>query len=201
MKRNTIFPLLFWIALTLAWATPGFAASETWEFDRAHSSVNFDVRHIYAVIRGNFEDFSGAFAFDPDAPETGRCDVTVQVKSINTRIGKRDDHLRGKDFFDAGRFPTMRFQSDRVVGTADGGQFALEGKLTIKDVTRNVTIPFTFFGVRENPLNDKQMVAGFEARFEIDRLDYHVGSGKYYEMGVVDKNVTVTISLEMVRDR
>ena len=71
----------------------------------------------------------------------------------------------------------------------------------MKDVTKDVTIPFTYYGFRENPLNKKQLVAGFEARFTIDRLDYHVGSGKYYKMGVVGKAVNVTITLEVLRDK
>jgi polyisoprenoid-binding protein YceI len=83
----------------------------------------------------------------------------------------------------------------------DGNRFELEGKLTVKDVTKKVVVPFTYYGMKENPLKPKQLVAGFEAKFTIDRLQYHVGPGKYYEMGVIGKDVDVTISLEVLRDK
>ena len=176
------------------------AAAPVWEIDRDHSSVYFDVRHTYATVRGQFDDFSGMFLFDPTGKEESSCEIEVKVKSINTNIRKRDDHLRSGEFFATEKYPLMTFKSTEIKHVG-GRQYTIAGRLTMKDVTKDVTIPFTYYGFRENPLNKKQLVAGFEARFTIDRLDYHVGSGKYYKMGVVGKAVNVTITLEVLRDK
>ena len=176
------------------------AAPSEWEIDRAHSGVYFDVRHTYASVRGLFDDFSGKFIFDPQNLSANECSIEVKVKSINTNIRKRDDHLRSADFFAVKKYPVMAFETEKM-RQVDGNRFELEGKLTVKDVTKRVIIPFTYYGMKENPLKPKQLVAGFEAKFTIDRLQYHIGSGKYYEMGVIGKDVDVTITLEVLRDK
>ncbi len=176
------------------------AQQEKWDIDPAHSSITFDIRHTFAVVRGVFLDFSGTVVFDPDAKMLHKCDFEVQVDSVNTHITQRDDHLRTPDFFDAARYPTMRFDTTEIKKRADN-QYAVTGTLTIKDVSQTITVPVTFLGVRDNPLNPKQQVAGFETEFSIDRLAYHVGSGKFYDMGVVGKDVSVMVSLEVTRDK
>jgi polyisoprenoid-binding protein YceI len=82
----------------------------------------------------------------------------------------------------------------------EGNQYILEGNLTIKGKTRKISIPFTYFGLRENPLKKGQKVAGFETRFSIKRLDYGVGSGKFLEMGVVGNEVDILITLEVLKN-
>ena len=176
------------------------AAAQEWKFDRAHGSFYFDIQHIFHTTRGYFEDYKGSFRFDPDHPERSEIDITIKSKSITTHHRRRDRHLRSDDFLDAKRFPQMKFTSSRIRHVRDN-VFEVEGSLTIKDVTRKISVPFTFYGVRENPFNSKQWVAGFEARFTIDRLEYHVGSGKYYEMGTVGKDVDILVSLEMLREK
>jgi polyisoprenoid-binding protein YceI len=176
------------------------AAPSEWKIDWAHSGVFFDVRHTYATVRGQFDDVSGTFVFDPENMGASKCSMEVKVKSINTNIRKRDDHLRSAEFFAVKDYPMMTFQTDRI-RQVDGNRFELEGKLTVKDVTKNLVIPFTYYGVKENPLKPNQLVAGFEAKFTIDRLEYHVGSGKFYQMGAIGKDVDVTISLEVLRDK
>jgi polyisoprenoid-binding protein YceI len=93
----------------------------------------------------------------------------------------------------------MTFQSIGVK-QKEGNQYTLEGNLTIKGQTRKVALPFTYFGIRENPLKKGQMVAGFETRFSIDRLEYQVGPGKYVEMGVIGRNVDILITLEVLKN-
>jgi polyisoprenoid-binding protein YceI len=83
----------------------------------------------------------------------------------------------------------------------EGNQYEVEGDLTIKDVTKSLVLPLTYFGTRDNPLQKGEVVAGFETRFTLNRLDYHVGSGKFHEMGVAGKDVDITVSLEMLRDK
>ena len=176
-----------------------FAGNENWVIDKAHSNVYFDVRHIYAIVRGQFDDFSGMLQFNPDNLALSSVIIEVSTKSINTRIAKRDNHLRSEEFFAVNEYPSMKFQSTRVQHK-EGNQYTLEGNLTIKGTTKKVVLPFTYFGTRENPLKKGQTVAGFEARFSIDRLDYGVGTGKFYDMGVIGNRVDVLIALEALKN-
>jgi polyisoprenoid-binding protein YceI len=176
------------------------AEVEKWELDKAHSNIYFDVRHTYATVRGKFEDFSGTLQFDPENMTMGRVEFEVKTKSINTGIPKRDNHLRSEEFFAVNQYPSMTFQSTRVK-QKQGNQYILVGNLTIKGKTNEVTLPFTYFGTRENPLEKGKMVAGFETRFSIDRLEYQVGPGKYAEMGVISKNVDILVTLEVLKEQ
>jgi polyisoprenoid-binding protein YceI len=151
-------------------------------------------------VRGQFEDYAGTFLFDPANLAQSKFDIDVKVKSVNTNNRKRDNHLRSDDFLSAGEYPVMTFRSTRIQAL-EGRRYSVEGKLTIKDVTKDVVVPFVFYGIKDNPFDKEQAVAGFEASFTIDRLEYHVGSGKFYEMGVVGKDVTITVSLEMIRKK
>jgi polyisoprenoid-binding protein YceI len=130
--------------------------------------------------------------------EMGKISLEVHTKSVNTGIPNRDNHLRADEFFGVKKYPTMTFVSTGVK-LKEGNQFIVEGDLTIKGKTQKVAVPFTFFGSRENPLKKGQQVAGFEARFSINRLDYGVGSGKYVEMGTIGNQVDILVTLELVK--
>jgi len=189
------------ILLLLLLATPPVQAeAPQWEFDREHSSVFFDIKHIYYITRGKFEDFEGVFRFDPNRLADSRFEITIRTDSVNTDHRKRDRHLRSEDFLDADAYPVMTFKSEKIRHLG-GDRYAAEGVLTIKDVTRPVTLPFQFLGMRDNPFMEGKLVAGFESRQSIDRLEYNVGSGKYYDMGVIGKDVDILITLEMIRDK
>jgi len=127
-------------------------------------------------------------------------EFSVKVASVNTRITKRDNHLRSEDFFDADQYPRMTFKSSKVEHR-EGDRFVAEGELTIKSVSKEVAIPFTYLGMRDNPLQEGQKVAGFEAEFSLDRLVYDVGTGKFAEMGVVEREVNVLVTLELLKDQ
>ncbi|MBW2488833.1 MAG: YceI family protein [Deltaproteobacteria bacterium] len=174
------------------------AELEKWEIDKAHSNIYFDVRHTYATVRGLFEDYSGSVQFDADNMEMGKISLEVRTKSVNTGIPNRDNHLRADEFFGVNEYPTMTFESTGVK-QKEGNRYMVEGNLTIKGKTEKVAVPFTYFGSRENPLKKGQQVAGFEARFSINRLDYGVGPGKYAEMGTIANQVDILVSLEVVK--
>jgi polyisoprenoid-binding protein YceI len=174
------------------------AELEKWDIDKGHSSVYFDVRHTYATVRGYFEDYTGSVQFDADNMEMGRIKLEVKTKSINTGIPNRDNHLRADEFFGVNTYPTMIFESTGVI-QKQGNEYMVEGNLTVKGKTQKMAVPFTYFGSRENPLKKGQQVAGFEARFSINRLDYGVGSGKYVEMGTIGNEVNILVTLEVVR--
>jgi polyisoprenoid-binding protein YceI len=161
----------------------------TWgKIDKAHSNIYFDVRHTYVTVRGKFNDFSGALQFDPD---------NLALSSVSFQVNT--NHLRSEEFFAVNKYPAMTFQSIGVK-QKEGNQYTLEGNLTIKGKTNKVAIPFTYFGTRDNPLKKGQMVAGFETRFSIDRLEYNVGPGKFFEMGVIGRNVDILITLEVLKN-
>ena len=194
-------PMLYAIITVMAISfTVSDAAAELqkWDIDKGHSNVYFDVRHTYAMVRGKFEDYSGSVQFDADNMEMGNISLEVRTKSVNTGIANRDNHLRADEFFGVKKYPTMTFVSSGVK-QKEGEQYLVEGDLTIKGKTRKVAMPFTFFGSRENPLKKGQQVAGFEARFSINRLDYGVGPGKYVEMGTIGNQVDILVTLEVVR--
>jgi polyisoprenoid-binding protein YceI len=175
------------------------AEAEKWEIDKAHSNVYFDVRHTYATVRGQFDDFSGTLKFDPENLALSRVKFEVKAKSINTGISNRDNHLRSEEFFAVKKYPFLTFESTDVK-LKEGNLYTLVGNLTIKGRTNQVAVLFTYFGTRENPLKKGIMIAGFEARFSIDRLEYQVGPGKYAEMGVIGRNVDVLIALEVLKE-
>ncbi|MGD1969613.1 MAG: YceI family protein [Desulfobacterales bacterium] len=180
--------------------TASFTSAELqkWDIDKGHSSVYFDVRHTYATVRGYFEDYTGSVQFDADNMEMGRIKLEVKTKSVNTGIPNRDNHLRADEFFAVKKYPTMTFESTGVK-QKQGNEYIVEGNLTVKGKTQKVAVPFTYFGSRENPLKKGQQVAGFEARFTVNRLDYGVGSGKYVEMGTIGNKVNILVTLEVVR--
>jgi len=197
--RKTLY-FSFVVAAAVMFAVSAHAAAPSWSVDKAHSNIYFGVQHIYSTVKGVFNDFTGDIRFDPDNLGDSRFDFTVQVESIDTNITKRDNHLRSGDFFDAGKYPEMTFKSAAIKHLGGNG-YSVEGTLTVKDVSRTVAVPFTYFGTTPNPFDPKQLVAGFEARMTIDRLQYHVGAGKFYDMGVVGKEVDILITIEAVRDK
>ena len=197
MKIRSLFLVGF---ASLLLATASSAEAVNWRFDKAHSNFYFEIEHIFASVQGRFEDFSGTFRFDPRNPEKGSFAFEVRTQSVDTDIAKRDQHLRSEEFFHGERYPAMSFQSSSIRHLV-GNRYEVQGKLRIKDVTQQVTMPFVFYGVRENPMQEGQLVAGFESRFSLDRLEYHVGDGKYYRLGVTGRTVEVTVTLEMLREK
>lgn len=174
------------------------SALPAWSFDPPHCSIVFFVRHILAKVPGRFDVYSGTVRFDPENSGAGSIDVSVDMKSVNTGIQKRDEHLRSPDFFDVAKYPAMWFVSQRIVKKGEN-QYVAEGDLTIKDVTKRIELPFTFLGAKPSPLENGKQVAGFEAKFSINMLDYHVGDGKFQQMGALGDTVDIVINMEMLR--
>ena len=194
MKKTVLLLLLFVVMAPLQ------AAAQQWHLDTAHTNFFFDVKHTYATVRGQFMESTGDVYFDPDNPEKSRFDFAIKVNSVDTKIGKRDTHLRSPDFFDTAKYPLMTFKSSRVSYGGDK-TYIVEGILTIKDVSRDLALEFVYQGQKENPLKPGEIVAGLDTRLTIDRLEYHVGDGKFYKMGVVGKDVDILFTLELLREK
>lgn len=194
MKRILFFLLLFFVI------GPFQAVAQQWELDTAHTNFYFEVKHTYVPARGQFIEFTGDVYFNPENLAKNRFDFVINVNSVDTNIGKRDTHLRSPDFFDAGKYPLITFKSSKV-SYAGESKYIVEGILTIKDVSRNLALEFMYYGQKDNPVKQGQIVAGLDSRLTIDRLEYNVGDGKFYKMGIVDKDVNILIVLELLRDK
>lgn len=192
MKKFFLYTLMFLMA-----GVSAQAAARQWTIDANHSSIHFGVKHIFSTVRGHFPDFEGKITFDPDDLAHSHFDFTVTVKSINTNNGKRDTHLRSNDFFAVDAFPVMTFKSSTITHKGDNN-YVVSGDMTLKETTKTMDIPFTFHGTAPNPFNKKEEVAGFDANFSLNRLDFGVGTGKFLKMGVVGDTVQVHISVEAV---
>lgn len=184
----------------LFFAGQAHAAAPQWKIDPAHSGFYFGIDHIFSTVRGFFEEFEGTTHFDRDNLDESSFNFKVTVNTINTHNRKRDGHLRSDDFFSAKEYPYMSFKSTKI-SHLKGNQYLVQGKMTLKDVTKDVEIPFTFFGIKDNPFNPKEQVAGFESQFTIDRMTYNVGNGKFLKLGVVGQNVDVLVTMEMVQKK
>ncbi|MEW6426502.1 MAG: YceI family protein [Thermodesulfobacteriota bacterium] len=187
---------LFLLALLLTGNVS--AQAYQWQVDPIHTNFYFEIRHTYAAVRGQFNEFTARVDFDPDKPETARFEFEIRVDSIDTNNGKRDTHLRSDDFFAASTYPTIRFVSSKVSKSGDT-TYLVEGKLTIKDVSREVVLPFVYHGTKANPLKKGELIAGMDARLSLDRLAWHVGSGQFAAMGVVGKDLDILLTVEMGR--
>jgi polyisoprenoid-binding protein YceI len=165
--------------------------------DRAHSSVEFVARHMISRVRGRFTDFDGAVTVG-DAPEDSHVEVEVATASVQTNEERRDQHLRSADFFESERHPSMTFRSTalRPVG---GDRFELDGELTIRDVTRPITLVGTFDGWGPN-LEGVPFFAA-SARASIDREDWGLTWNAAVETGgfLVGKKVDIEISIEAAK--
>jgi polyisoprenoid-binding protein YceI len=172
-------------------------STQTYAIDKAHSEAAFEVRHLLTKVRGQFADFDGTIGFDPDAPETGSVKVTIQAASINTNEPARDAHLRSSDFFSADEYPTLTFVS-RKVKPRSPAEFDVIGDLTIRGVTRTVTLAVTYLGAAKDPWgNDK---VAFEADTKLNRKDFGLHWNAALETGgfLVGDDVRVLLSIQAV---
>ncbi|WP_018127215.1 YceI family protein [Balneola vulgaris] len=191
MKKSIkLFSILFLSSFAIA-AT---YVSTIWTVDKAHSSITFDIRHFFSDVTGSFDNYEADIKFDPQNLDESMIDVTIMVASVNTKNERRDGHLRTADFFNAEKYPHITFKSDRIVSNGDG-KFTAEGKLTIKDVTKDFDLPFTLLGVMDNPRGGK--IAGISSEFVILRNEFGVGTGDYVSDKVIGNEVKTKLNLEL----
>ena len=168
-------------------ATATATALKTYTIDAAHSEETFQVRHLITKVRGRFPEFEGAITFAPDAAADSSVVFTIQAQ--------RDEHLRSADFFDVATFPVLTFTSTSV--TARGAQqFDVTGQLTMRDVTKTITLPVTYLGAAKDPWgNDK---VAFEAEITLNRKDYGLNWNTALETGgfLVGDDVKVSLSIQ-----
>jgi polyisoprenoid-binding protein YceI len=174
---------------------PGYVAG-TWDIDAAHSTVGFSVRHMMvSKVRGYFRTFSGVLVTAED-PTASSVEATIDMDSIDTRQEQRDAHIRSADFFDVGNHTEMTFRSTGV--RTDGADWTVEGDLTIKGITKPVTLELELNGFGPDAYGGFR--AGFSAKTEISRKAFGVDIDMPMDGGgvVVGDKVTVELEIEAV---
>lgn len=170
----------------------------TFALDPTHTRVGFVARHLMvSKVRGNFTEVSGEINVAED-PLASSVTVRIPATSINTSVGDRDGHLRGADFLDVEKYPELIFRSTRMTKPS-GEKFQLIGELTIRDVTREVTLDVEFEGLAKSPWG--QEVIGFNATAEIDREEFGITWNQALETGgvLIGKKVKIEIEAEAIR--
>ncbi len=180
-------------------ALPAAVSAGTWELDSAHTGVHFKVRHMMvSYVRGDFEKVSGTIVYDEQDISRSSADIAIDAASINTRIEKRDNHLRSPDFLDAAQHPQIVFKSKRVEQA--GGRLKMTGDLTIRGVTREVVLDIEGPTPAIRDLQGNARVGG-TASLMINRKDFGLTWNKAIEAGgvVVGDEVEITIDVEIVK--
>ncbi len=171
----------------------------TYNVDPTHTRIGFVARHAMVTkVRGSFDEFEGSGYFDVENPESSKLSLTIQAKSINTRNADRDGHLRSNDFFDMDTYPEITFVSTGVekVGESD---YKVTGDLTIKDVTKPVTVDFELNGPVLDPWGMTRI--GLDGSTVINRKDWGVNWNTALEAGGVLVSEKVTLEFEVAATR
>jgi polyisoprenoid-binding protein YceI len=170
-------------------------AHATWNIDTTHSGIHFTVRHmVIAKVRGSFRKFSGTLSLDEQDVTASSVSVRIEAPSIDTGVQQRDDHLRSPDFFDVEKFPLLSFESTKVEKSSDGG-LRVTGKLTLRDITREVVLEAEQLGIGKDPWGN--IKAAFEAKTTIDRREFGLKWNQALETGGVLVGEKIEISLEV----
>jgi polyisoprenoid-binding protein YceI len=181
----------------MATTTTLTAATRTYQIDKAHSEASFQVRHLLTKVRGRFSEFAGSITVDDAHPERSSVAISIQASSIDTNEPTRDTHLRSADFFSVDEFPAITFTSSQVVPKSDD-LYEVTGDLTIRGVTKRVTVPVSLLGTAKDPWG-KDRVA-FEAEFTINRKEFGLTWNAALETGgfLVGDDVRILLSIQAV---
>lgn len=167
----------------------------SWQFDPAHSELQFTVRHLMiSKVRGFFEEFSVEADFDEEDPAHSSVMVTVDTGSANTRDAKRDAHLHSPDFFMVEEFPTATFESTRIEVTGEN-KGKIYGNLTIRDITKEVVVDVEFLGMATDPWGMQH--AHFTGSTKIDRRDWGLEWNQALDTGGVLAGWGVQLDFEV----
>jgi polyisoprenoid-binding protein YceI len=167
----------------------------SWTIDTVHSHVGFSVRHMMvSTVRGQFRKYGGTVKIDPKDFARSSFEGEVEVASVDTGNPDRDNHLRTGDFFDAPNHPEIRFKSTRIEAKG-GSEYSVTGDLTVRGVTKPVTLDVEFHGTQKDPYG--RFVAGITARGTVNRKDFGVNWNAILETGGFAVSDKVTLELEL----
>ena len=186
VQAVAVILVMLWLPLAAA------AQPAAYKVDPVHSGVSFTIRHFVSEVEGRFKDYAGTIKYDAQHTADSSVQFTVQATSIDTGNDSRDKDLRSDSYFSVDKFPTLSFVSTKVTPKGSDA-FDVSGNLTIKGVTKTITIPASFLGEMKTKMGER---AGFRSAFAIKRSDYGVSGGA----GIVGDDVNITIRVEAVRE-
>ena len=179
--------------LAIAAAAPAFAAPETYVLDNNHTFPRFSYTHLgYSLQMSRFNKTTGTVVFDK-AAHTGAVDIVIDAKSVDTGSATFDEHIQGDDFLDTAKYPTATFKSTKVIFEGDKPA-TIEGNLTLKGVTRPVTLTVTSFQAMPHPMLKKDAI-GANAWTVVKRSEFNAGKYAPY----VGDDVRIDIALEAIK--
>jgi len=176
---------------------PAAGTKTTWKLDPTHTLVEFSAKHLMiTTVKGRIADVEGTIISDEEDPKNSSVDVTLKAASLDTRTDQRDQHLRSADFLDVEKYPEIKFRSTRIQGDKDS--FKMTGDLTIRDVTKPITLDASFEGRARDPWGGERI--GFSASGKIDRREFGLTWNQALEAGgvVVGNDIKINIELEAV---
>lgn len=172
----------------------------SYTIDPSHSRVGFVARHAMVTkVRGQFNDFAGTFTINADNPSASSAKVTIQAGSVDTRSEDRDGHLRSDDFFAPDKYPEITFVSTGIEQVSDS-EYKLTGDLTIRDVTKPVTLDVEFDGTATDPWGNTRV--GFEGKTSVNRRDWGLDWNTPLDSGgvLVSEKITLEFEVSATRD-
>lgn len=181
--------------LVATMSIPGISMADEYLIDTkgAHAFIQFRIKHLgYSWLLGRFNDFTGSFNYDEKNPDASKVNVIIKSASIDSNHAERDKHLRGEDFLDVAKYPEARFTSTAFKDNGDGTA-VLSGDLTLRGVTRNITIAVKHIGHGADPWGGYRR--GFEGATILKLADYGIN----YNLGPASREVEMFLSVEGVR--
>lgn len=190
---KTLFAILFFSVTSLA-------QQAVWKFDKNHTQIKFNVTHlVISEVTGYFKDFDGTVKTNGEDFSTADIEFTIQTKSIETGVEKRDNHLRSDDFLNAEMFPQIKFNSKSIRKYGDN-KYKLIGDLTIRNVTKEVELDMVSGGMISDGSGNRR--AGFKVIGTVNRFDYNLKWNALLEAGgaVVGPDVEIICTVELVKE-
>lgn len=183
----------------VAWLCHCLAPAQTeYSIDPTHSSIEFSVRHLgINNVKGKFTKFSGTIWYNEADVTQSSASVTIDAASIDTAEPKRDEHLRGADFFDVAKYPEIRFRTTEIRPVGD--KLAVKGYLVLHGTTKEIELEVTLLGKISDPWGNERL--GFEGRTVINRQDFGINYSKLLDNGalVIGNDVKVELNIEAIR--
>jgi polyisoprenoid-binding protein YceI len=190
------------LAFAVTVALPVFAYADTWQIDPAHTNVEFSVRHMMiSNVKGQFQKTSGTITANGNDPASAQIDATIDASSVDTRVEGRDEHLKGPNFLDVAKYPTITFKSTKVEA-AGPNKWKVTGDLTLHGVTKPVVLDVEAAGPPiHDPMGNTR--AGASAATTIKRSDFGITWNKALDTGgvMVGDEVAIAIDVEVIEKK
>jgi polyisoprenoid-binding protein YceI len=185
-----------WLALTLLTLLPLPALAgpqDPWTIDPRASSLTFSVSQVGSIVSGRFPNWTGEIVLDPSSVANARIDIRIEMRPVTTNNRDVDSLMKGTNFLDVAKFPEARFVSSSIAAKG-GDRYEAQGKLTIRDVTRDAVLPF-ILTIADDPAQPGRLRATARGRLILKRLDYGVGQNEWAGTGQVANEVTVDLNV------